>query len=111
MHKSERPLHAKHDRKALQLCAQVGRAVGDALTLSEDLRLSSLYVASVIPDPGIHRLLITLHMDTYADADLGTLQDLLERSHSRIRSEVADAITRRKVPHLSFVVLEAPEYP
>ena len=100
----------QNDRKNQQLCAQVGRAVNDALSLSEDIRLSTLWVDAVIPDPGPHRLLVTLHLDEFSSdiADLTVLKTLLAKSKNRIREEVAASITRRRTPHLTFMILEKP---
>jgi ribosome-binding factor A len=103
------PSKSVANRKARQLCAQVATAIGLALGESHNDSLRDLYVESVIPAPDSTQLLVTLvqHQDfnrytTYASAD-----EILVAVHGAsgwIRTEVANAISRKRVPQLKFVV-------
>jgi hypothetical protein len=94
------------DRKALQLCRQVhealiwvlGSATGDDL-------LAACSVDAVDPLPGGNRLLVKVGVPP----DLA-LSDVLERltaAAPALRAEVAQSITRRKVPELVYLAVPA----
>lgn len=92
------------DRKTLQLCEQVRRALEYALSgESDDDLLRMLYVAAVEPAPDADRLMVTvvpLTKDERPDP-----VDVMTRLHARagqLRSSVATAISRRKVPDLMY---------
>lgn len=95
------------DRKTLQLCHQVAHAVEYVLTgetLDDDL--SCLHVQSVIPASHRGHLLVTvtpgpLEPASSADVILTKLKELSRR----FRAEMSIAITRRKVPELTFAYL------
>ncbi|MBI1853665.1 MAG: ribosome-binding factor A [Planctomycetes bacterium] len=94
----------KPDRKVLRLCGQVARSLGIALAGScADEILRDLVVVSVVPAPDATRLAVTLRFggpDAVVDLD-----DVLERlagAAGFLRSEIASAIERRKVPQLAF---------
>ena len=101
------PLRQADDRKTLQLCRQVERALTWALGQCDDEMLRELAVVSVEPAPNSRRLLVSV-------APLERLQDLfelirhLEAARGWLRSEVAAAITRRKAPELMFRCIEPP---
>jgi ribosome-binding factor A len=92
------------NRKALQLCAQVAETLSFVLAgeCDDDL-LRELRVESVVPAPTSARMLVTLSI-----AGLGTeisrekVTQRLESVRGQLRSEVATAISRRKVPDLLF---------
>lgn len=92
------------NRKALQLCRQVERALGLAL---EGEHLRDLTIQSVEPAPDSSRLLVTVVFH----GDLGTptadVAAALETSRKALRSEVALAIHRKKTPDLAFRVVRA----
>jgi ribosome-binding factor A len=94
-----------NDRKTLQLCRQVERALGWALGECDDELLRELLVVSVEPAPNSRRLLVSV-------APLERLANLieiirrLEAARGWLRSEVAAAITRRKAPELLFRCIE-----
>ncbi len=95
------------NRKALQLCRQVQRALGYALGDMDDEVLASLYVESVEPAPNDKHLLVTV---SPLDRDIPP-EDVLIRLHrvlGRLRSEVASDIHRKRVPELSFRCLPPP---
>jgi ribosome-binding factor A len=98
------------NRKALQLCRQVQRALGYALGGLDDDVLASLYVESVEPAPNDKHLLVTV-----SPLDRGIEpEDVLVRLHrviGRLRSEVASDIHRKRVPELSFRCLPPPKPP
>ena len=93
----------KGGRKALQLSRQIERALSMSLGHSQDDLLRDLLVESVVPAPTSRRLLVTV-----SPADLETSQtDLLGRLSAAtpwIRSEIAAAICRMRVPELTFAV-------
>jgi ribosome-binding factor A len=95
-------------RKTLQLCSQVAETLLLVLAESADDVLRDLTVAAVEPLPGSNRLLVTLRPSVWA-AKLETAQALLhlEQARGLLRSEVAAAICRRKVPDLLFRVVPA----
>ena len=98
------------NRKALQLCRQVQRALGYALGDCDDDVLASLYVESVQPAPNDKHLMVTV---SPLDADISP-EDVLGRIHrvlGRLRSEVASDIHRKRVPELSFRCIPPPAAP
>jgi ribosome-binding factor A len=96
----------KFNRKALQLCSQVSKALGQALAweMADDL-LNCLMVESVVPAPDSSHLLVTVSLPALPNAENSeTVLDRLHRSKGKLRAEVAVAIHRRRVPDLSFRV-------
>ncbi len=94
------------NRKALQLCSEVARALGHALAweLGDEL-LSNLRVESVTPAPDSSRLLVTVSLAIAPGIDLPDEVNVrLRQFTGRLRAEVATAIHRRRVPELSFCV-------
>ncbi len=95
------------DRKTMQLCQQIGRALNDALagSCNDDL-LRGLFVESVQPAPDASRLLVTVR--SLFNEPVNTIQVLqrLEEHSGLLRSEAASAITRRKVPLLFYQVAQ-----
>ena len=98
------------NRKALQLCRQVQRALNFALGDLDDDVLAGLYVESVDPAPNDKHLMVTV---SPLDADISP-DDVLVRLHrviGRLRSEVAADIHRKRVPELSFRCIPPPKAP
>ena len=89
-------------RKALQFCRQVQRALNLALAdRNPGDGVSGLFVEDVSPAPDCGRLLVqVLIPDGRSVADAISA---LRREAPRLRSEVAIAITRKRAPELSFV--------
>lgn len=92
------------NRKALQLCRQVERALSVAL---EGDVLRELAVQSVVPAPDSSRLLVTF---VYHGAESSSLHEVLaaiECHRAAFRSAVAEAIHRKKTPELVYDVVPA----
>lgn len=91
----------RDDRKTQQLCKQVAHTlqlVLPDLTLPSDVR-----IAKVEPAPDTARLRVTV-----AIADPARQQQVaarLEQCTGHLRSELAQAIARRRVPRLVFTVI------
>jgi ribosome-binding factor A len=101
------------DRKTLQLCRQVAHAVQWALSseLGDEL-FCHLQVLSVVPAPNASHLLVTLQLDVAPeDTDLPKAYRLLGEVEGQLRTAVAEAITRRRAPRLSFQVLAGNAHP
>ena len=94
------------DRKTLQLCGQVRKALDYVLSgeTGDDL-LRGLYVVDVLPAPDASRLLATVApIDPRADLDVGEVLEKLGHVQPMLRSEVARSINRKKVPDLTFTL-------
>ncbi len=92
------------NRKALQLCAQV-RDILDYVFVWDcgDRLLKGLMVASVVPAPNASRLLVTVCLpEDLQGRDPAQVLERLNHARGRLRSEVAAAIHRKRVPELSF---------
>lgn len=89
------------DRKTMQLCKQVQRALSFALPETGNELLLDAYVEEVQPGPDASRLLVSVrgHGDPLA------LITALNEHVGQLRSSVAEAITRRKAPELAFQVV------
>ena len=93
------------NRKAQQLCAQVAETLSFVLAECNDDILRDLLVESVVPAPDSTRLLVTVMPSAGADRlDPSQVHEHLHQAHGKLRSEVAMAIHRRKVPELVFGV-------
>ena len=90
-------------RKTRQLCGQVGRTVALALAESRDTVLQGLVVDRVEPAPDASRLRVWVWC---ADPEQGLNPDVvvahLGAAAPWVRSEVANAITRKRAPELVF---------
>jgi ribosome-binding factor A len=89
------------NRKALQLCRQVERALSVAL---EGELLRDLTVAAVVPAPDSSRLLVTLVFGGDEAVATADVLAALHRRESSLRAAVAAAIHRKKTPELTFQV-------
>jgi ribosome-binding factor A len=89
------------NRKCLQLCRQVERALSIAL---EGEILRDLTIQSVVPAPDSSRLLVTfLYQGPKSSAEVLAA---LHTHYAKMRSEVAESIHRKKTPELCFAVLQ-----
>ena len=89
----------KPDHKARQLCRQVADVLGSLL--------DDLQVVGVEPMPDSTRLLVTVTPKLPDDPnDPAAILGRLNLSASWLRGEVAAAITRRRVPLLSYRVVQ-----
>ena len=92
------------ERKLLQLCKQVAHAL--QLVLPNVLTESSAVVTHVAPAPNAGRLCVFVSVSH--DEDPRELEARLKRSSGYLRSEIALAVSRRRVPELTFsIVVEA----
>jgi len=93
----------KHDVKTLRLCRQAAEALQTALSGEcGDEVLQDLAVASVEPAPEGGGLVVTV--DAPAHPPLEVLERL-GRAKGLLRSAIARAITRKRVPDLRFRIL------
>jgi ribosome-binding factor A len=89
-------------RKAQQFCRQVQRALNLALADSNVAGTDcDLFVDEVSPGPDCGHLLV--HIVVQAGYSVADAMSALRRDASRLRSEVAMAIARKRAPELSFV--------
>ena len=97
-----------NDRKTLQLCRQVERAVSFALAgeCGEEI-LREVMVESAHPMGGAGHLLIAIRVPVSCGTTIAQVQERLLQHSGRIRTMVARAICRKRVPVLSFVALPA----
>jgi ribosome-binding factor A len=87
----------------LQLCRQVQEALHWVLGADRDEVLQALQVVSVEPAPSAARLLVTVRAE---GPDVATALEHLERATGRLRCEIAASIHRRRVPELTFQVMQ-----
>jgi ribosome-binding factor A len=89
------------ERKTSQLCREVREALSLALAELDDDTLTSAWVADVHADgdPSHLRVIVVTPL-----ADVDAVHDALQRACGRLRSEVAGAISRKRVPLLAFEV-------
>src|SRR5579871_4257883 len=89
-------------RKTRQLCRQVERTLNLAFAdRSGEDDLGGLFVNEVSPAPDCGRLLV--HVVIPAGRPAAGVISALRRESSRLRFEVAAAITRKRAPELSFI--------
>ncbi|HET6880238.1 MAG TPA: hypothetical protein VFI31_08790 [Pirellulales bacterium] len=101
--------HRSTGRKTLQLCSQVADTLNYVLSGEcDDELLRDLQVMSVVPAPDASQLLVTVYPVAVSDAtfDAVEVRRRLMAAIGRLRSEVAAAITRKKVPKLLFHVVQ-----
>jgi ribosome-binding factor A len=115
-----KPFRNKSDRKVLQLCRQVQRAI--SFTLGGECRdpvLQDLVVESVTPAPDASRLAVMVYLAESAQeaeeagnpppVSFVELLERLERAKPLFRREVAAAITRKRAPELVFQIVRPKE--
>src|SRR6476661_6845096 len=92
------------DRKALQLARQVREALMWVLgSATGDDRLAACSVEAVEPLPGGNRLLVKVGVPP--DLPAAEVSQRLAAAAPALRVEVAQAITRRKVPELVYLAI------
>ena len=94
------PQRRKENYKALQLCRQVQRAIALALPSGDEV-LGDVYVADVTPAPDAAHLLV--HVVVPAGVSIVDVLRRLDEITPRLRAEVAQAITRKRAPEISFI--------
>lgn len=96
------------DHKTLRLCHQVQKALHTALQGEcGDEVLQQLYVVSVEPGADPSRLEVTVEVPPALNA--GQVLVHLEKARGLLRTLVAQAISRKKVPDLVFRLAGSPE--
>jgi len=96
----------KGGRKTLQLCAQVEQALNYAFAAAcNDDVLREIGVLAVQPAPDESRLRVTVGPTLPGPCDPSLVLDHLQHALGKLRSEVAAAIHRKKVPELAFCVV------
>jgi ribosome-binding factor A len=96
----------KGGRKAHQLCGQVAQALNYAFAaVCEDDVLRDLLVVSCQPAPDESRLLVSVGSALATRCEPALVLDHLQRALGKLRTEVAAAIHRKKVPELTFCVV------
>jgi hypothetical protein len=99
-----RAFDPRSDRKTLQLCRQVFRALSLALAGDGDDLLRDVQVGSVEPMGTASQLLVAVLVPRSA----GAVSEVMARLESRapaLRAEVARSICRKRVPMLSFIAV------
>jgi ribosome-binding factor A len=92
------------DRKALQLARQVREALMWVLgSATGDDQLAACSVEAVEPLPGGNRLLVKVGVPP--DLSASEVSQRLAAAAPALRVEVAQAITRRKVPELVYLAI------
>lgn len=94
------------DRKTLQLCRQIERALTFAFSESQNDLLLDIQVEGVISLQGAGHMLV--RVSTRHDKAIEVLQ-ALQADTPRLRNAAAQAITRRKAPELSFQIVQPGE--
>jgi ribosome-binding factor A len=94
--------NVKQDRKLKQLCRQVQRSLSLAIggELADPL-LSELWVEDVYPAPDAGRLCVRLRVPRRG-ASVAEIHRRLDAVEGFLRAQVAQAITRKRAPQLSF---------
>jgi ribosome-binding factor A len=96
----------KGGRKAHQLCGQVAEALNYAFAaVCGDDVLRDLLVVAVQPAPDESRLLVTVGSALASRCEPAVVLAHLQQAHGKLRSEVAAGIHRKKVPELTFCVV------
>jgi len=93
--------HGRVDRKTMQLCRQIQKALLYAFSSTGCDVVASLMVEEVTPAPNASRLLVVV---SSLDGDLNAAEAIsaLAKVAPKLRQEVSAAINRRKTPELSF---------
>jgi ribosome-binding factor A len=91
----------RKNRKTHQLCGQIRRAIDLSLAASADPVLRELWVVAVSPAPDASR--VRVQISTF-DPELppGIALAAVKAATGWLRSETAQAISRKKVPELCF---------
>jgi ribosome-binding factor A len=94
------------NRKALQMCGQIAQTLSSVLAWeSGDDLLRNLWVESVEPAPDSTRVLVTVCAPVAVEGvEAGLILERLHRASGKLRTEIAAAIHRKRVPELVFRV-------
>lgn len=105
-----KPINNKHrkripNRKALQLCAQIRDTINLILSDAHNGILQELMVDSITPAPDSTNLVVIIIPawgHDYWVVEANMIKQELQKATGWIRSEVAKAIHRKRVPQLQF---------
>ncbi len=99
----------RNEKRVRQLGKQVRRAIETALTgACSDPVLQNLEVISISPAPDASNLQVVVRQSTGKEQIAeNAIQEKLNEIKGFLRSEVGEAITRKRVPELSFSVIPA----
>ncbi|MBV8487322.1 MAG: hypothetical protein JO161_03485 [Planctomycetaceae bacterium] len=94
----------------LQLCHQVAETLDEVLAECSDAVLQALRVLDVEPAPDASRLLVTVGVEALSQGkvDPDRVHEHLSRASGHLRSEVANAITRKRTPVLVYRLVANP---
>lgn len=91
-------------RKQAQLCAQVARVVRQVVDFElDDDTLDDVSVLDVEPELGAKRVLVIV--DNHGDLDDDVVERALIEARPILRLALARALSRKRVPELSFAVV------
>ena len=102
---THRPAANPTYRKTLQLCRQIEHQLSYALGCCADPLLGELTVLKVVPAPNAGRLLVTMQCPQHLS--VAHVLERLKLAVPWLRTEIAPAIRRRRVPELTFVCAAA----
>ena len=103
---TEKHFNPASDRKTLQLCRQVQRAISMALAGEcADEVLRDVYVDSVVPTGGAAQLLVKVVIPRHAALEWSDVLQRLNAQSGRLRAIVARSINRKRTPNLTFIVI------
>ncbi|MCH9649467.1 MAG: ribosome-binding factor A [Deltaproteobacteria bacterium] len=94
--------NANGERKTWQLCKQIATAVQLALGTSTDERLRELLVVRVTPAPEASHLLLLVQPNSPISSSEEEMNEALAKAQGYLRTAAAEAITRKKTPHLTM---------
>ena len=94
----------KPDRHTLQLCSQIAETLHLVFLDQDDDDLRDLMVLDVLPLSGPGTLLVRVQYPVRKPGDLARVQQKVTSQVKMLLAEVAQSITRRKVPELFFQV-------
>ena len=89
------------ERKTWQLCKQIATAAQLALGSSADERLRELLVVQVTPAPDASHLLLLVQPSSAVPHSEEEMNEALAKARGYLRTAAAEAITRKKTPHLT----------
>lgn len=91
----------KPDHKTAMLCRQVQRSL--SLALGAEELLAELTVGEVRPAPNAGHLLVEVRVPSGFELPMPALLERLANATPRVRHVVAQSITRKRAPELSFL--------
>ena len=93
------------DRKTMQLCAQIQRALHGVIPVPGSPMLEGLIVEAVEPNPDASTLRVVLSVPPSSAYPIASLRQRLSDMAGFIRSAVMPHIHRKRVPRLTFELI------